>query len=130
MSETSACDSRVVECEIMNEPDFKEADHSIFDVLDWIRARPAIFLDGDRSLKRLRSFLIGYECGLGRCHLALRQHEVFQGFNDWVAKKLDFTESTSGWCNMILERTGSDEQAYHRFFQLLDQFRQEEGIVK
>jgi hypothetical protein len=62
--------------------------------------------------------------------LTLRQHEVFQGFNDWVAEKLGFTESTSGWCNMISEGTGNDEQAYHRFFQLLDEFCREKGIAK
>lgn len=112
----------------MNPSDLKEADHSIFQLLDWVYKKPAIFLDGEGSLKRLRSFLVGYECGLARANLFLRQSEIFAGFNDWIAEELEFPESTSGWCNMVQERAGSDKSAYELFFKLLGKFRQARGI--
>lgn len=115
----------------MSNIEFKDADHSIFELFDWIKKRPAIFLDGDPSLKRLRSFLVGYDCGLGRVHFALRDHAIFDQFNDWVAAHLGFGNSTSGWCNMILAKSGNDDaKAYHFFFDLLDQFCREKGLTK
>jgi hypothetical protein len=101
----------------------------IFELCDWIRRRPAIALDGDKSIKRLRSFLVGYEAGVGfqagsdLNHSKLSGSEDMRLFNDWVARQLGYGNSTSGWCNMITARAGSDEQAFEMFFQLLDQFR-------
>lgn len=114
----------------MTEVKFEDADHSIFDLLNWVRKTPETFLDGDRSLRRLRSFLVGYECGLGRLHFSLRDHDLFHSFHDWVASKLGFGESTSGWCNMILARTKSDDEAYSKFFELLDEFCRTKGITR
>jgi hypothetical protein len=113
----------------MNSDDFEKTEESIFDLLSRIQARPAVFLDGDPSLKRLRSFLVGYECGLGSLRFTPRDRELFHAFHDWIASQLGFAESTSGWCNMILEKTENDKDAYYRFFQLLEQFRREKGIA-
>jgi hypothetical protein len=113
----------------MTNIEFNEADHSIFELLSRIRNRPAIFLDGDTSIKRLRSFIVGYDCGLGSLRFALRDHAMFGQFNDWVAAHLGFRNSTSGWCNMILEKSDNDDaNAYFLFFELLDQFCKETGI--
>ncbi len=109
----------------MRDVEFKEADHSIFDLLNWIREKPNAFLDGECSIRRLRSFLVGYECGMGRLHVALRESAVFREFNDWVAKELGYAEPTSGWCNMILAKTASEEEAFSKFFELLDGFLKE-----
>lgn len=119
------------EARFMNSAEFKDIDYSIFELLDRIKKRPAIFLDGDPSLKRLRSFLVGYECALGRLQLTLAGHAIFYLFNDWVAAHLDFGNSTSGWCNMILAKCGNDDaKAYQFFFDLLDQFCKEKGLTK
>lgn len=112
----------------MDSNDIKGPDKSIFDVILRIKQQPGIFLDGDRSLKRLRSFLVGYECGLGCAKLYLRNKESFDQFNEWVATELGFRESTSGWCNMITEKAGSDSEAYSLFFVMIERFCREKGI--
>jgi hypothetical protein len=94
-----------------------------YELLDAIRKRPAFYIDDDKSIKRLRSFLVGYDVGLA-------QHSVpspdeFVGFNDWIASQFGYSNSTAGWCNMILDKAGSDEKAFDLFFELLDKFRAE-----
>lgn len=103
----------------------KKTNHSSFVVLKMIQAKPMFFLDGDLSIKRIRSFIVGYECGLAEVGASADDSVTLRDFNDWVADKLEFGESTSGWCNMILTRTESDREAYDRFFELLDQFLKE-----
>lgn len=101
----------------------------VFDLCDQIKRRPGIYLDGDKSIKRLRSFLVGYDAGVGfQAGPDLTQRklvgaEEMRLFNDWVAKRLGYSNSTRGWCEMIAARVGSDEKAFDVFFELLDQFR-------
>ena len=95
----------------------------IVEMLEKIRHRPGIYVDGDISLKRVRSFLVGYEVGMLSRDRELTDREQFHQFNDWVAKRLGYTSSTSGWCNMILEKAGGDEKAYEMFFELLEEFK-------
>jgi hypothetical protein len=77
------------------------------------------------SLYRLHSFLTGYTGGLGRVGFALRDEADFHRFHDWVARRLGFFESTSGWVNMIRDKSTSDAEAFARFFELLDEFKNE-----
>jgi len=95
----------------------------VLELFEQIRRKPGIYLDGDKSLKRLRSFLVGYECGAATTARELTDHLHFHEFHDWIAKRLGYTSSSSGWCNMILEKSGSDEKAYEMFFELLDEFK-------
>jgi hypothetical protein len=44
-------------------------------------------------------------------------------FHDWVAYRLHYYEPTSGWCNMIHGRTDTEQDAIHRFFELLAEFK-------
>ncbi len=99
----------------------------VFNILEAIRSPRglSIYLDGDKSLRRLRSFLVGYDGGLGQCGVQLEGHEELRAFEQWVAKQLEFGGSTCGWCNMILSKAGSDERAFDMFFELLDRFKQE-----
>jgi len=80
---------------------------------------------GEPSITRLAAFLTGYAGGLGHVGYTLRESERFDAFNDWVASRLGFSNSTSGWQNMILTRTGKEEEAFQTFFTLLDDFRAE-----
>jgi hypothetical protein len=95
----------------------------ILTIFDEIRKRPGLLLDGDKSLKRVRSFVVGYDMGAQPASGGLTDLEQFHEFNDWVAKRLGYSNSTRGWCNMILEKAGSDEKAYEMFFELIDKFR-------
>jgi len=84
-----------------------------------------MYLDGDKSIRRLRSFLVGYDGGLGACGLGLEGRAEMAQFEQWIAVKLETINSTSGWCNMVLSKVNSDEKAYELFFQLLDEYRTE-----
>jgi hypothetical protein len=98
----------------------------IMEVFEKIRQSPGIYIDGDMSLKRVRSFMVGYEAGAASTPRELTDQAKFEHFNGWVASRLGYSSST-GWCNMILERAGSDEKAYNMFFELLDEFRRRRG---
>ena len=95
----------------------------IFELCDQIRKRPGIFLDGDKSIRRLRSFLVGFEFGVGSTGGEIQGPEDMRKFNLWVASQLGYTESTSGWCNMILSEAGTDERAFDVFFEMLDKYK-------
>jgi hypothetical protein len=90
-------------------------------LLERIRQRPPMYL-GKRSLSALSQFFAGY-------HQACRDigaespHFLPQDFHDWVAYRLHFCESTSGYTNMILKHTPDEAQALVRFFELLDEHR-------
>lgn len=77
---------------------------------------------GVRKLSAISSFLDGWR-------FALQVYEIefinpLPGdFHDWVAYRLHFRESTSGYKNMILERVPDEYEAVDRFFELLDEYR-------
>ena len=101
-------------------------DMNIFGLLDAVEKRHPFYLH-ERSLKELDSFLAGFECASSVSEQERESIKQLNGLNDWVAKQLGFGNSTSGWCNMILERAGSDEKAFDLFFELLDKYRKETG---
>lgn len=84
-----------------------------------IRERPALYI-GARSLSALSSFLLGYEFGL-RVHGIHTPHLLPPDFNDWVAYRLHFFESTNGYRKMIMKRVSDESLALDRFFELLDE---------
>ena len=103
---------------------------NIFEFLDVIRKRPGFYIGNEKSLKMLRSFLTGFECGLS--HAGYRESpfgQLFRDFNNGVAVQLGFGETAMGWCDMIVSKTGSDEKAYDLFFELLDKYRRGHGLM-
>ena len=108
----------------MSAPALKELDESIYDMLDAIRKKPGLFVVKP-SIFRLQSFITGHAAGLGRVGFALRDDLDFFRFHDWVARRLGYFESTSGWANMIRDKSASDEDAFRQFYVLLDEFRKE-----
>jgi hypothetical protein len=92
-------------------------------LLDQIRKRPAMYL-GEYSLSALSHFISGY-CFALDIHAIRRSSDpnaLPRDFHDWVAYRLHFKESTSGWCSMILTCAGSEKDAFDRFFSLLDEY--------
>ncbi len=92
----------------------------IDDILEKLHRRPAMYT-GESTLSSIYQFLGGYR-------FALMLHDIPatgdplvppREFNDWVAYRLHFYESTSGWCNMICARTTTDQEAIDQFFHLL-----------
>ncbi len=108
----------------MSQTPRKEIEMSINDLLGHIRRRPGLYI-GERSIHRLDAFLDGYDAGLGHVGFILRDDIDFPRFNDWVAHRLGFSNSTSGCANMLRTKFASDEEAFEQFFVLLDEFKKE-----
>ncbi len=108
----------------MSAPTFQKLDESIYDMLEAIHKRPGMYI-AIPSINRLHAFLVGYTAGLGRVRFAVRDEEDFHKFHDWVAHRLGFGGSASGWCNMIREKSANEADAFNRFYVLLDEFRRE-----
>lgn len=94
-------------------------------LIEQIRRRPGLFC-GCKSLTAFYHFLLGYQTG---CRLSFPEGDRFQlevpsDFHDWAAYRTRFRESTSGWCNMIVDTSASEEDAFDRFFELLDEHSQ------
>jgi hypothetical protein len=81
---------------------------------------------GSCSITRLRSFLDGYQSA--RADLGMpktRQENVFDDFQPWVQARLKVT-SIQGWDSIILLHSSSEQEALQLFFDLLEQFQQEQ----
>lgn len=90
-------------------------------LLEKIRDHPGLYL-GERSLTALSGAFTGYQLALA-AH-GISDDTTFQlpeDFHDWVAYRLHYKESTSGWKNMILDVTENESDAFSRFFALLDE---------
>jgi len=106
---------------------FKETQYTVYEILDQIRRKPGFYIV-DPELTRLDSFMAGYDCGLAQGGMTFRQEEPdFHRFYDWVAHRLGYSSSTSGWYKMIRGRCASEREAYDKFFELLDEFRASGG---
>jgi hypothetical protein len=92
-------------------------------VLDKIRKRPGLYF-GERSFTALWHFVCGYKQALAIHAIPYESDPLGlpRDFHDWVAYRLHFKESTSGWRNMILSTAGSEQEALDRFFTLLDEY--------
>jgi hypothetical protein len=87
-------------------------------LLERIRKRPALF-PGDRTITALWQFLLGY--GFARQELGAGPPSLLPpDIHEWIAYRLHFQNSTSGWRQMILDRVPDEALALERFFELLD----------
>ena len=110
-------------------------------LIDLVRRRPGTYI-GEPTPEKLQLFLGAYRLALVDAGLAGSDWTSFDRFHGWVARRLGFSESTSGWANMILavelghepatmRWAGFDaaasraqlEAATGRCFILLDEFR-------
>lgn len=93
-------------------------------ILQKILRRPAMYTGGN-SLRSVCHFLSRYGFALDRHRVSSDNDPLIlaREFHDWVAYRLHFYESTSGWCNMICDRTSTDQEAIGLFRQLLDDFQ-------
>ena len=113
----------------MANQDLEPLVETVFDFLSSVRKRPGLYF-GETSLSRLQAYLLGYEAGLAKCGKSLAGADQFHSFHDWVAARLGFTSSISGWYKMIQSKSENDEKAFHYFYELLDQFCNEKGIAR
>ena len=91
--------------------------------LELIRSRPPLYL-GKPSLTALFHLIGGWKLALSTYELSDTIHfNIPDNFSDWVAYRLHFEETSSGWLKMILERSDSESSAFETFFELLDEYR-------
>ncbi|MBW4612450.1 MAG: hypothetical protein KME21_04075 [Desmonostoc vinosum HA7617-LM4] len=94
----------------------------IFDLLEKIRVRPGMYI-GHISAHDLFIFLEGYQTARQELGIELTQAEIefYDEFQPWLQERYNISISAS-WAKIIEFYTGSDERAFHRFFELLDEF--------
>src|SRR5262249_20246834 len=97
--------------------------YNVYDTIAMIRPSPSMYL-GCYSLIRLRAFLDGCFFMVVTFGIDCEVPPDFRGFDDWVAQKFGWRESTAGWCGIILQECdGDDSAALDCFFELLDEYR-------
>lgn len=69
-----------------------------------MESHPAMYT-GEYTLKSIRIFLEGYSFSLRENEIMDLSNQSSPNFNDWIANRLGFSESTAGWKNMILAVT-------------------------
>ena len=93
--------------------------------------RPSTYI-GDNCLNSFRVWLDGYSYALACKGFSLEKDEslFFREYNDWVACRMHYYESTSGWSKMITDKVGNGEPAFRKFKELfLDLFSREEIVI-
>ena len=93
------------------------------DLLQFIKKRPGMYIN-PISLNQLRHFISGYQSALHIHNIEeLKPFNSSVSFHDWVALRTHYSESTSGWVNMILDQTdGNEEEAFELFFKYLSEY--------
>ncbi|WP_240359444.1 hypothetical protein [Pyxidicoccus trucidator] len=100
---------------------------SIFDLLEEVRRRPSMYVDGDESqgalrLRSLEQLIHGYS-------LALRQHGIQESVVDFPRDFGAFLWETREWsasagiAAAVLRAAGSEEAAWELFWRLVEEFR-------
>lgn len=96
---------------------------SLFDWLAEARRRPGMFVRG-HSLAELESQCIGWEAALATHAIADPGAGFSSRFRDWL-RATQGVGVARGWAEAIRRGAASDEEAWERFFTLLDEFQTE-----
>lgn len=97
-----------------------------YEVIKEIIERPCLYM-GSKSLTILKAFLDGFNFALNKQGLVYEDIGLSQipfcYFNDFVAAHYNYSESTSGWKNMILNKNNNDEEvSFDVFYTLFYKF--------
>ncbi len=96
------------------------------DFLDAVRGRPLMFIR-KKYITYLETLIRGYCMGRGDSGIyCTRLFPLdFWFIHEFVRIKYNEESSTAGWCNIILNNCGNDEEkAFDRFFEVYDEFKQ------
>lgn len=96
---------------------------NLFELLILIQKRPELYI-GEKTLTCLSNNINGYNLSSFINNTEKENKNIWEEFNDFVAEKVGYFESTSGYKNMILEKNEFDEtKSLNMFFELLEQFK-------
>jgi hypothetical protein len=93
----------------------------LYDFLCRVRQRPGMFVPG-WSLRMLELICHGYSVALLTHGITEFGTQFNQKFGDFLLRRYDWS-TCSGWAKAIRRNCDSDEEAFRRFFELLEQYR-------
>jgi hypothetical protein len=104
---------------------------TLYDILDNIESRPAMFLGNDCDTKALDHFIYGFKTGGGQLHDSKLNYPDFTLFTDWVGGmlKINSVKSSVGWHWLLKDKFKDDKKAWNKFFQYLRQYKESEPEV-
>jgi hypothetical protein len=96
----------------------------LFEILEEIKARPEMYL-GNPSIENLFMFLVGYKTARRELGIEPTEEELkFYGeFQPWLQEKFKIRTSYS-WAALMQLHSINQKEAFDRFFDLLEEFRQ------
>ena len=98
-------------------------------LLKQIRKRTPMYV-GEYSLNKLGDFFEGYREALFNYDLSNQCCIIPKEFNEFVLKKYKQNPSTMGYVRVILQHVSDGKEAVEIFFNLLDEFLEENGFEK
>jgi recombinational DNA repair protein (RecF pathway) len=94
----------------------------IYDLLENIKKRPKMYI-GSLSITKLHMLLMGYSIGKMEENLnKIGEESKLQEFQQWIQDKYNVLASKS-WATIILENSTNEEDAFNKFFELFNEFR-------
>ena len=95
---------------------------NLYDLILQIRERPAMYF-GAKSISALDNFINGYTYACYVKNIDENENPPWEDFHEFVRRHTGFSESTSGWCRMILSVNNQDEaESLAMFFKLFEAF--------
>ncbi|WP_414512292.1 hypothetical protein [Nostoc sp. PCC 9305] len=94
------------------------------DFLNKVRLRPGLYL-GKKSLTALQALLLGYNIAVVEHNIPEVEQlncDLEEKFDKWLRKNYHMGNAI-GWYLFIINSTQSEVEAFHKFFELWDEFR-------
>lgn len=98
-------------------------------LLSGIRKRLPMYV-GEYSLKKLENFFDGYRIALLNYDLDSQYCIIPKEFNEFVLKKYKLYPSNMGYIHAILQHVSDGKEAIEVFFNLLDEFLEQNNFEK
>lgn len=93
--------------------------NSFYNLLIKIKEKPALYI-GSISLNKLYDFICGYSACLEQ-HNLLEERKFFDGFQDFVQKKLNIDLTPLSWAHLIEKHNEDDKASFYMFYDLLEE---------
>jgi hypothetical protein len=95
---------------------------SLYALIKQVKEMPGFYFDAD-NISALYHFVNGYAQALVAKNIDEAETPPFRDFHEFVRRRTQFSESTSGWRNMLLSYNGNDEaKSLAMFFALFEEF--------
>lgn len=89
-----------------------------------MRERPVLWI-GRLTLGRLRTYISGYYEGIREIDKNFSSD--FSGFYDYIAKYYGVKETALNWDGIINSYCADEKEAFNKFYELLDEFLEQQG---